>query len=55
MRVAEKIERIKHIILTDKDPANEGMDETWEDIAVYAVIARLYRESWFEKLEVSKK
>lgn len=52
VRVSEKIERIKHLILTEKNPVNEGVDETWEDIAVYAVIAQLYRRGWFEKLEL---
>jgi hypothetical protein len=52
MRVAEKVERLKHLLLTQQSPSNESIDETWTDIAVYAVIARLYRKGQFQKLDV---
>lgn len=55
MRVSEKIERLKHLLLTQQTPSNESIDETWTDIAVYAIIARLYRNGEFQKLEVTKR
>jgi hypothetical protein len=52
MRVSEKIERLKHLLMTQGSPANESIDETWTDIAVYAVIARLVRSGEFKNLDV---
>lgn len=54
LRVTEKIERIKHLLMQQNAPANESIDETWTDIAVYAVLAKLLRNGTFEKLEVDQ-
>jgi hypothetical protein len=54
MRISEKVERAKHLLMTGQDPKNETIDETWIDIAVYAVIGAMYRRKWFQKLEVEK-
>ncbi len=53
MRVSEKVERLKHLLLTSQDPANESVEDTWMDIGVYAIIAVMYKKGWFEKLEMS--
>ena len=53
MRVSEKVERLKHLLIQGKIPSNESIDDTWTDIAVYAVIARLLRNGSFEKLNVN--
>lgn len=53
LRISEKIERIKHMLMQGTDPANESIDETWIDIGVYAVIAVLLRRGQFESLEVN--
>lgn len=53
-REAEKVERLKNLLMKTDDPANESIDDSWTDIAVYAIIAILYRRGWFEKLEVKK-
>lgn len=52
LRIAEKIERLKNLLKKDQLPANESIEETWEDIAVYAIIAILYRRGQFQELEV---
>ncbi len=52
MRLTEKIERAKHLLITGNEAANESLDDTWTDIAVYAVIAKLLRNGQFEKLNV---
>jgi len=52
LRISEKIERIKHLLMQDGDPTNETIEETWVDIGVYAVIAILLRRGEFEDLEV---
>ena len=54
MRVSEKVERLKHLLLTNRDPTNESVEETWVDIGVYAVIAVLYKRGWFQNLEMSQ-
>ncbi|MCD8484290.1 DUF1599 domain-containing protein [Candidatus Woesebacteria bacterium] len=51
-REAEKVSRLKNLLMKSDDPANESIDDTWIDMAVYAVIALLYRRGWFQKLEV---
>lgn len=53
-REAEKVSRLKNLLTKTDDPANESIDDTWTDIAVYAVIALLYRRGWFQNLEVNK-
>lgn len=52
MRVSEKIERLKHLLMTGNKPTNEQIEETWVDIGVYSVIAVLLRRGWFQSLEV---
>jgi len=54
MRITEKVERAKHLLVTNQEPQNETLDDTWIDIAVYAVIGVLFRRGWFQKLEVKK-
>ncbi len=54
-RISEKFNRIKHLLTNQAQPANESIDDSWIDIAVYAVIALLLRKGWFDRLELSKK
>ena len=54
MRISEKVERLKHLLMNGDKPENETLDDTWTDIATYAVIAILLRRGWFEELEVKK-
>ena len=54
MRISEKVERAKHLLATNQHPENETIDETWIDIAVYAVIGAMYGRKWFQNLEVKK-
>ncbi|MBI4136729.1 DUF1599 domain-containing protein [Candidatus Roizmanbacteria bacterium] len=53
-RTSEKIARLKNLLKEGKAPENESLEETWKDIAVYAIIAVLYRRHWFQDLEVKK-
>jgi hypothetical protein len=54
LRISEKIERIKHLLMQQNPPTNESIEETWIDIGVYAVIAVLLKRGQFEGLEVPK-
>lgn len=55
MRVSEKVERLKHLLMSGNTPSNETIEETWIDIGVYAVIAVLLRREQFQTLEVDPK
>lgn len=52
LRITEKVERLKHLLMSDQAPANESIEETWIDVATYAIIAVLYRRGQFQDLEV---
>jgi hypothetical protein len=52
LRIAEKVERLKNLLLKGGDPANESIEETFIDIAVYANIAILLKRGQFQSLEV---
>lgn len=54
-RISDKINRLKHLLSNGKTPTNESIDDNWLDVAVYGVIAILYRKGWFKKLEMSEK
>lgn len=54
-RISEKFNRIKHLLMSHKKPTNESIEESWIDIAVYAIIAVLLKRSWFKKLEMKEK
>jgi hypothetical protein len=63
MRISEKVERLKHLLMkselsegdeSEATPENESIEETWVDIAVYSVIGVLYRRKQFQELEVKK-
>jgi hypothetical protein len=53
-RTSEKIARVRNLLKDNKSPENEPIEETWKDIAVYAIIALLYKRGWFQKLELKK-
>lgn len=52
MRITEKVERAKNLLMKGTKPTNESLEDTWTDIAVYAVIAKLLSRGHFEELEV---
>jgi len=53
-RISEKFNRIKHLLMNGNKPTNELLEDSWIDIAVYAVIAVLLKRGWFKKLNVKK-
>lgn len=54
-RISDKLSRLKNLLGKNKTPQNESIEETWTDIAVYAVIAIMYKRGWFQKLELKEK
>lgn len=53
-RISDKLNRLKHLLSNAKSPQNESIEETWVDIAVYAVIAVMFRRKWFQKLDIKQ-
>lgn len=51
-RVNDKLSRLKNLLASGKKPTNESLEETWHDIAVYAIIALLLKRGWFKKLNI---
>jgi hypothetical protein len=43
VRVNDKVHRAKNLYLTGDAPRNETVDDTWLDIACYALIAMMWR------------
>lgn len=54
-RVNDKVKRLQNLLAGGKKPENESINETWIDIAVYSVIAILYRNKQFQELELDPK
>lgn len=54
-RVNDKVNRLKNLLSKNQDPANESINDTWMDIAVYGIIALLLRNGKFKKLELDPK
>ncbi|HAU99434.1 MAG: hypothetical protein UX04_C0006G0061 [Microgenomates group bacterium GW2011_GWF2_45_18] len=54
-RIAEKVSRLKNLLQKSDSPENEPIDDSWTDIAVYAILAKLHRSGKFQKLEVNPK
>jgi hypothetical protein len=53
-RINDKLRRLQHLQQTSNLPENESINDTWLDIAVYAVIAILLRTGEFEKLKLKE-
>ena len=49
-RINDKLRRIQNLINRPGDPMNESVKDSWQDIAVYAVIALLLKDGRFKDL-----
>ena len=47
IRLNDKFERLKNLIKNDIDPKNEMLEDTWFDIAGYAILALMLRKGDF--------
>lgn len=54
-RINDKVNRLKNLMNTNCEPKNESINDTWLDIAVYAVIALILRSGEFKKLKLDPK
>jgi len=47
VRLNDKVARLINLLSEGKEPKNETLDDTWRDIANYAIIALMVREGTF--------
>jgi len=50
VRVNDKVARLKNLLLGEKKPSNESIEDSWGDTSVYGVIARLCRRKLWPKV-----
>jgi len=48
VRINDKVSRLKNLAKNQTEPKNESIDDTWTDVAGYAVLAKMVREGSFE-------
>lgn len=53
-RAAEKVSRLKNLLSKKETATNEPIEDSWHDLAVYSIIAMLYRKGYFQALDVRK-
>lgn len=47
VRINDKLERLINLYKKDRDPENESIEDTWQDLSVYGVIARaVLKDKW---------
>jgi len=51
-REAEKVSRLKHLLRCKREPQYESLEENWIDVAVYAIVALMYKRKWFQELDL---
>ncbi|WP_051585995.1 nucleotide modification associated domain-containing protein [Caldanaerobius polysaccharolyticus] len=47
VRLNDKVSRLKHLIMDKLTPKNESIEDTWKDIANYAIIGIMLRRCLF--------
>lgn len=48
VRVGDKLNRLWNLLTNHKEPSNESLDDSWQDVAGYSMIALMVRRGWFE-------
>ena len=47
VRTNDKLERLINLYKNDRNPENESIDDTWQDLSIYGVIARaVIKDQW---------
>ena len=54
-RVNDKLSKLKNLLTTRHEPETESVNQTWRDIANYAIIAIMLRNGWFQELDLKDK
>ena len=48
VRIGDKLNRLWNLITNGREPQNESIDDSWRDVAGYALIALMVRKGLFE-------
>lgn len=49
VRANDKMARLRNLVWANRTPENESVDDSWRDLSVYGVIARLVRsDRWID-------
>jgi len=48
VRLNDKLQRLISLYDQGKEPENESVDDTWDDIGGYALVRKMLRRGWFE-------
>lgn len=48
IRAHDKVQRLRNLLWERREPQHESVDDTWMDLANYALIALMLRRGWFE-------
>ena len=48
VRVGDKLNRLWNLLTSKKAPQNESLEDSWKDVAGYALIALMVRRGLFE-------
>lgn len=55
VRVSDKLERMINLHKTEQEPDDETRDDTWGDMATYALIALMCRWGWWPGVEGARR
>lgn len=47
VRLNDKLQRLISLFKQDKEPENETVDDTWDDVGGYALVRKMLRRGWF--------
>lgn len=48
VRTYDKIERLRNLTAQGRNPDEETVDDTWNDIAGYSILTRIFRDGFLE-------
>lgn len=48
VRIGDKLNRLWNLLTNKKEPKNESLEDSWKDVAGYALIALMVRRGVFE-------
>lgn len=48
VRIGDKLNRLWNLLSKKKEPKNESLEDSWQDVAGYALIALMVRRGLFE-------
>lgn len=47
VRASDKLERLKNLVMGNRTPNHESIDDAWLDLGNYGIIAQMVRRGWW--------